>query len=161
MLKKSFLNILLIIIYSSSCLFIYQSKDLNYKQEKEKIEDDKIGYLEIKKINFQKPLYKGKKNNIEENVTIIKNEHNLLVLAAHSGTGPKALFNDLYQLNKGDKITINLNNELTNYQIEKIEEQKKDGTIEINKTNNKKLILTTCSLKSSYKQLVITCKLIT
>ena len=43
--------------------------------------------------------------------------------------------------------------------ITNIEEQTKDGTIEINKTNTKRLILTTCSKKDKNKQLVITSEL--
>ena len=42
------------------------------------------------------------------------------------------------------------------YKVTNIEEQAKDGTIEINKTNKQRLILTTCSKKDKNKQLVVT-----
>ena len=81
---------------------------------------------------------------------------NLIVLAAHSGRGYIAYFDDLDKLELNDIVKLTYNNKNLIYKVTNIEEQIKDGTIEINKTNKQRLILTTCSKKDKNKQLVIT-----
>ncbi len=117
-----------------------------------------IGTLTIDKINLSNNIYsiKSSHNNVEENVTILNDDENLIVLAAHSGPGYIAFFNDLDKLDLSDTINLTYKNKDLIYKITNIEEQSKDGTIEINKTNTKRLILTTCSKKDKNKQLVIT-----
>ena len=84
----------------------------NNKNGKTKIIDP-IGKLEIPKINLTKYLYdqNNSLNNIEENVTILKetiskNENGLIILAAHSGDSNKAFFNNLDKLTIGDYINL-------------------------------------------------------
>lgn len=172
---------ILIIFYILCCICIYHSQKTipkkQYKKEiinvKESIDNVKtitikeepIGALIIEKINLNKPLYEinSKKNNIEENITILKgsiepNKNNsIFFLAAHSGPGEIAFFNNLDKLNINDIITLKYKNIKYYYSVKDIWETNKDGNIEVNKDINNQLILTTCSKNDNTKQLVINC----
>ena len=176
MLRKSLVSILILTAYLSSCLFIYSietdkkeviskissieknTNTANYVNNNEEV----IGTLTINKINLSKDIYKinSSHNNVDENVTILNDDNNLIVLAAHSGPGYIAFFNNLDKLEFNDIIKLNFKGKKLKYKVTNIEEQVKDGTIEINKTNKQRLILTTCSKKDKNKQLVITSEII-
>ena len=173
MLRKSLVSILLLTVYLGSCLLIYNSeKDIksistanlerntntSYISTVSKEENDEIiGTLTIDKLNLSKNIYNinSSHNNVEENVTILNDDINLIVLAAHSGPGYIAFFDDLDKLELNDTINLTYNNKNLVYIVTNIEEQTKDGTIEINKTDKQRLILTTCSKKDKGKQLVV------
>ena len=158
-----------------SCILIYNTEPNNKKiniTKKENIsntanyinnqkDNELIGTLIIDKINLSNNIYniKSHHNNVEENVTILNDNENLIVIAAHSCLGYTAYFNNLDKLELNDTINLTYKNKDLVYNITEIEEQTKDGTIEINKTNTKRLILTTCSKKDKNKQLVITSEL--
>ena len=174
MLRKSLVSILLLTVYLGSCLLIYNSeKDIksistanlerntntSYISTVNKDANDEIiGTLTIDKLNLSKKIYNinSSHNNVEENVTILNDDMNLIVLAAHSGPGYIAFFDDLDKLELNDTINLTYNNKNLVYIVTNIEEQTKDGTIEINKTDKQRLILTTCSKKDKTKQLVVT-----
>ena len=176
MLRKSLVSILLLTVYLGSCLLIYNSeKDIksistanlerntntSYISTVSKEENDEIiGTLTIDKLNLSKNIYNinSSHNNVEENVTILNDDINLIVLAAHSGPGYIAFFNDLDKLELNDTVNLTYNNKKLVYKVINIEEQPKDGTIEINKTDKQRLILTTCSKKDKTKQLVVITK---
>ena len=80
-----------------------------------------------------------------------------MLLAAHSGTGEIAYFNELDKLNIEDEIILIINKTKYIYKVNNIWEEKKNGYININKSNNKKLILTTCSPTNNNYQLIIEC----
>lgn len=82
-------------------------------------------------------------------------DNSIIFLAAHSGTGPKAYFDDLDQLEINDPIELIYQNKTLLYYVTDIWEEDKNGYIHINKTNNNQLILTTCSPTNSKKQLII------
>ena len=173
MLRKSLVSILLLTVYLGSCLLIYNSeKDIksistanlerntntSYISTVNKdVNDEIIGTLTIDKLNLSKNIYNinSSHNNVEENVTILNDDMNLIVLAAHSGPGYIAFFNDLDKLELNDTVNLTYNNKKLVYKVTNIEEQAKDGTIEINKTDKQRLILTTCSKKDKTKQLVV------
>ena len=173
MLRKSLVSILLLTVYLGSCLLIYNSeKDIksistanlerntntSYISTVNKDENDEIiGTLTIDKLNLSRKIYNinSSHNNVEENVTILNDDMNLIVLAAHSGPGYIAFFNDLDKLELNDTVNLTYNNKKLVYKVTNIEEQPKDGTIEINKTDKQRLILTTCSKKDKGKQLVV------
>ena len=100
-----------------------------------------------------------KRNNVEEHITILNkselNNESLIILAAHSGNGKIAYFNRLDELKENDKIKLSINNKELTYKVKRIEEQDKTGKIEVVKSSNEQLILTTCSKNDSSKQLVI------
>ena len=151
-----------IVLFLFFLLFFNKSSEINQIEKKDK---EKIGELIINKINLKQDLYKieSKKNNIEENVTIMKESNypdianGILILAAHSGTGKIAYFEELDNLELKDNIIIKYNNRKYIYQITKIWEQEKNGYIKIKKENKKQLILTTCSPKKKNTQLIINC----
>ena len=173
----------LLIIYILCCICIYYSpktetknieiettneiKNTNQSIKNNIIikQEQPIGKLTIEKINLEKPLYEitSRKNNVEENVTILNgsiepNKNNsIFFLAAHSGPGDIAFFNDLDNLNINDKILLEYKNNNYIYIVKDIWETTKDGNIEINKEKNNQLILTTCSKKDKYKQLILNC----
>ena len=180
--------ILILIFYSTVCIGIYNTNDYNeisipkdkiitenleLKNEETSSEttnieviNTSIGNLIIEKINLNKPLYpiNDKKNNIEENVTILPGsispdkENSIIFLAAHSGPAPNSFFNDLDQLKENDKILLDINNIKYTYIVSSIWETEKDGTIEVSKEISNQLILTTCSKKDKNKQLIINTK---
>ena len=91
--------------------------ELQEEQKEEELGDvtnEYIGYLTIPKINLKKGFLdmRSKLNNIEQNITVIEGssypdkEKGNLIIAAHSGSGWKAFFNDLYKLSTGDKAEI-------------------------------------------------------
>ena len=157
-------------MYLGSCLLIYNNeKDIksisttnierntNTSYISTKENDKIVGTLTINKINLSKDIYDidNTHNNVDENVTVLNDDINLIVLAAHSGPGYIAFFDDLDKLELNDIIKLNFKGKNLEYKVTNIEEQVKDGTIEINKTNTKRLILTTCSKKDKSKQLVV------
>ena len=122
MLKKSLISILLLITYLGSCLLIYNLennsnkkhiKTVNIKSNQyinnkvnNQLNDKIIGTLKIDKLNLSNNIYNidSPNNNVDENVTILKDDINLIVLAAHSGPGYIAYFDNLDQLKINDII---------------------------------------------------------
>lgn len=82
-------------------------------------------------------------------------KNSIVFLAAHSGTGKIAYFEELSQLTIGDTINLEYKNQKYEYKVNKIWEENKNGYIHINKENSNQLILTTCSPTKTNKQLVI------
>lgn len=182
-MKKNILYLgTILLIYCLACYKIYQTneikspelttpiinkiikKDQIKKQEqKQEIQKDQIGYLKIDKLNLYQPLYSkdSSKNNVEENITILKEsimpteEESIVFLAAHSGNGKIAFFEELDTLDIGDIINLEYKNTNYQYKITDIWEENKNGYIHVNKNNNKQLILTTCSPTKKNKQLII------
>ena len=163
---------LLLSAYMIFCFMIYQ-KNVHISKSKviktENIErdvknnnnDNILATLTIDKINLHENIYdiNDKRNNVEEHVTILNNSElnneSLIILAAHSGNGKLAYFNRLNELKENDKVRLSINNKELVYKVKKIEEQDKTGKIEIIKSSEEQLILTTCSKNDSSKQLVI------
>ena len=144
---------------------ILSSDNLNIKYIDKK-EDTSIGSIYIHKINLNKNLFSinDSRNNIDENVTILNGsilpggDNSILFIAAHSGTGPKAYFNNLKYLEENDSVYINLYNVDYKYEITEIKEVEKTGYITGNRKYNHEIILTTCS-DNKGKQLIIYGKL--
>lgn len=134
---------------------------LNTREQEVTIKNEEIiGEIQIPKINLSKALYKqeSKLNNVEENVTILKVDlPNIIVLAAHSGTGKNAYFKDLNKLKINDTVNLKYIDNNYKYKVISIYEQKKSGYINIVEKDFSQLFLTTCS-NSKDKQLIIECK---
>ncbi len=125
------------------------SKENNYS------DNDYSFVIEIPKINLKKVVYNidSSHNNINKNITILKESPDLLILAAHSGNTSISYFKNLYKLSLEDFVYIYSDNKKKIYKVAKYYEEDKDGDIDISDNSiNKKLILTTC--KGSKKQLV-------
>ena len=132
--------------------------------QKEKIENNVsleknnyYGYLIIPTLNMTYGFYdiNNKLNDVDKNVTLINsNIENTFILAAHSGTGNLAYFNDLKYLEKDDEIYLKFKDKILKYEIVNIRSEKKNGKIKIKNKENQ-LILTTCDQVRKGNQLII------
>ena len=174
MLRKLYLVSIILLI--SLIGFIITSTKSNYEKintssivrisDKPKVLP--IARVIIKDIGVDEGLYdpKSSLNSVDKNVTILEksilpdNQNSIIFLAAHSGEGSIAYFNDLDKLEIGQEIIIQYKKYNYYYLIDKIFEEEKDGDIEINKTSNQQLVLTTCSKTNYKKQLIINSNLI-
>ena len=167
MIKRIYLLliVLLLLLLPMSILRI-SAKETIYPKFKISILGEKpLGTLIIKKLDLKENLYNidSPKNNVEEHVTILKEstlpdkDNSILFLAAHSGTGKIAYFEELDKLKVNDKIKIIYKNKEYQYLVKSIWEEKKDGYININREDHKQLILTTCSPNKKGYQLIINC----
>ena len=134
-----------------------------------KPQNNYIGMLQIDKINLNRGFVdpSSKYNDIKYNVTIIKGstfpdvKNGNFILAAHSGSGPLAIFKNLYKLEVGDKAVVTYKNKKYTYKIVKIYYQKKQGYIAIYRDGNKStLTLVTCTKNNSKSQTVYIAELI-
>lgn len=120
------------------------------------------GYLNIPSINMYLGFFNedSKLNDVSKNVTIIPtNINNTYLLAAHSGTGPLAYFNDLRKLKVDDEIYLEFKDKVNKYKVKRIRKEIKDGSISIPKKENM-LILTTCDQIVKGYQLIVEAKLV-
>lgn len=112
-----------------------------------------IGMLEIPKIQLKQGFVskEDQHNNVEENITILPESvypdmPGNFILAAHSGTGAIAYFNELYHLQEHDTIYVSYQNKKYAYEVVKIYEQEKTGTLRIYRDRSKStLTLITCT----------------
>lgn len=104
------------------CFSIYTNKTVDNKKIKvksstiistgKKTNNEILATLYIPKININRNIYpiKSPKNNVDENIKILKEstlpdtEDSTVFLAAHSGNGLVAYFNDLKELEPNDKV---------------------------------------------------------
>ncbi len=147
-------------------LYCYDTPKINIaegkiKEEKQilknNLQDNLLATITIDKIKiYNKPIYKmnTKENNINKNITILKNDEDLKVLVAHSGIGEIAYFKNLYKLEENDIVSLKFNERIDKYIVKNIYEEEKDGTLEIEKKYDNELVLTTCSYNKG-KQLII------
>lgn len=119
--------------------------------------------LDIPKLSLKKGIYLpgNPNNNIEKNITIHEKsilpdqENSNLILLAHSGTGPKAYFNDLVKLEKDYFIYIYYNYTKYIYILDNSYEVEKNGKALIKRNEKRKsIVLITCSQKNKNKQLI-------
>lgn len=123
-------------------------------EESDTYTDDYIGYLVIPKINLNKGFVdkRSSENDVEKNIMVIEGsaypdvEKGNFILAGHSGTGWKAFFNELYQLEVGDEAYVTYKGKRYTYKITNIYKQQKTGKIAIYRNYDKTtLTLVTCT----------------
>ena len=115
------------------------------------------GFLIIPSLNMTYGFYdtQSKLNDVNKNVALIdSNIENTYILAAHSGMGNLAYFNDLKYLRKKDKIYLKFENKTLEYEVVNIRNNIKNGKIRIKNKENQ-LILTTCDQIKKGNQLII------
>lgn len=150
--------------------------DLRYKTAQRKIEDKPIsknqseifGILTIPSLQLKKEIYpfQHPNNTVQYGIELLKetisqnSKNNFIVLAAHSGNGPHAYFNELEKLMKHDVITFQYQNQELEYQFFQKELVDKIGVIDINHYQESFLVLITCSKKYANKQEVYYAKLV-
>lgn len=162
MLRKSIILITLIIFIAIFVSF----KELNNSSseiKKSPLEIDNYskeefyGYLKIPSINMNLGFYNydSPLNNVEYNIELIEIPiEGSYLIAGHSGVGAKAFFNDLHNLQTGDDIYLDIENNTYHYIVDNIYRVKKTGSINISNAANM-LYLTTCDQIVSGYQLVI------
>lgn len=145
------------------------SNDKENQENKGNQDFNYIGFLEIPKLNLKRGFFdiNSKYNNVDSNITVINGstmpdeQNNNLILAAHSGSCSYCYFKNLYKLKKGDKASINYRGKKYNYEIVKIYEVTKDGTVAIYRDYSKNtMTLITCTRNSDTKQIVYILELI-
>ena len=128
-----------------------------------------IGTITIPKINLKAGFVSmnSKENDVDKHVAIMPTSTypdvalGNFILAAHSGRGKIAYFNDLYKLNVGDTVTIDYQGQNYTYQIVNIYEEKKTGKVAIHRNFNKTtLTLITCTNHNSKTQTIYIAELI-
>ena len=155
MVKRIYIILLLLIVIGTPLSIIKISTDTEPINT-----NDYYGKLIINKINLNEELFPigSNENTIERHVSILKDStEDLMIIAAHSGIGPIAYFQELDKLELNDEIILIIEDNKTVYKVKDIWEEKKNGYININKENTKQLILTTCSPNKEGFQLVINC----
>ena len=124
--------------------------------------DEKLGVIEIPKINLKRYLYKvdAYQNNVNKNIEVLKSsdmpdvKEGNLILAGHNGNTSVGHFRNLYKLSLGDDIIVNYKGKSYNYEVSKIYDVLKTGTVAIKRDKNKNTItLITCL--GSDRQLVV------
>lgn len=123
-----------------------------------------IGYLEIPKIGFKRGFVdiKSKYNDIKYNITIsdVSNMPDVdkgnFIIYAHSGDAYISFFANLYKLVEGDYAYVYYNNVKYTYQLVKVENVPKIGTVTLNRPNynTKELTLITCTKDNDHEQTV-------
>ena len=161
MIKRTYwiLILFLLLLLPMSILKISAKEDCSPVFRFNTVEERPIGTLTINKIKLNTDLYdiNSPRNNIEEHVTILKDDNDLIILAAHSGTGKIAYFEELDNLQENDEIILKYKNDISTYYVKNYWEEEKTGYININKEDTKQLILTTCSPNKPGYQLIINC----
>lgn len=131
--------------------------------EEEVITNDYIGYLEIPKINLNKGFLnvKSEENDVEKNLYVVpgsnypNKKNGNLIIAAHSGTGWKAFFNDLYKLEKSDVAYVRYKGMKYTYEVVNIYTHPKTGSVKIERDYEKStLTLITCTNNDDTTQTV-------
>ncbi len=156
----------------------YYEDESNSVMEVENIKSEKsndnldtskyIGVLEIPKISLKKGFLaiNDINNNVDKNLQVLNKstmpdeKDSILAIAAHSGYGSLAFFNDLHKLEKGDETYIYYKGVKYIYKIIDKYAENKDGTIEINSNKRPLLVLTTCSQEDKTKQIVVLAELV-
>ena len=166
MLKKSIIIITIIIIV----IVIINNKKENIISQVSNIsneyntynENEYLGYLQIPIINMNLGFYNYDSpiNDVEYNIELINtNIANTYLIAAHSGIGKKAYFNDLSKLKLNDDIYLKFKDKTNHYKIIDIRSVIKTGEIEISNEKNL-LYLATCDQIIDGYQLIITAKIV-
>jgi len=152
-----------------SCVGVYYNNEvsINSINEIEYIENrdnaiDYYAYLRIPEINLSQPLYskEDSRNDIDSNLIFIDDSDTPLmsngnvIIAGHSGSSTVSYFKNLYNLDIGDLIYLEYDNDVYKYKIDNKYLVKKTGNIEIIRdTNTKVVTLVTCY--GNDKQLVV------
>ena len=155
MVKRLYILLLLLLLISTPLSIVKISNETN------KSKDNTYGKIIINKINLKEELYPidSSENTIERHISILKGSMypDLMIIAAHSGIGPIAYFQELNKLELNDEIILIIKNKKSIYKVKDIWEEKKNGYINFNKELKNQLILTTCSPNKEGYQLVINC----
>lgn len=129
-------------------------EEIKEEENEGPVTDEYIGYLIIPKINLTKGFVDKRsiENDVEKNILVIEGsnypdvERGNFILAGHSGTGWKAFFNELYQLELNDTAYVTYKGKKYIYNLVNIYKQPKTGTVAIYRNYDvRTLTLITCT----------------
>lgn len=129
-------------------------EEIKEEENEGPVTDEYIGYLIIPKINLTKGFVdkRSNENDVEKNILVIEGsnypdvERGNFILAGHSGTGWKAFFNELYQLELNDTAYVTYKGKKYIYNLVNIYKQPKTGTVAIYRNYDvRTLTLITCT----------------
>ena len=129
-------------------------REIKQEEEEGPVTDEYIGYLTKPKINLTKGFVdkRSSENDVEKNILIIDGsnypdvENGNFIIAGHSGTGWKAFFNELYQLQLGDEAYVTYKGKKYVYNLVNIYKQPKTGKVAIYRNYDvRTLTLITCT----------------
>lgn len=135
----------------------------------DEVTNEYIGYLIIPKINLTKGFLdiRSTENDVEKNILVVAGsnypdtDRGNLILAGHSGTGWKAFFNELYQLQVSDTAYVTYKGKKYVYKITNIYKQPKTGKLAIYRDYDKTtLTLITCTNNDSATQTIYIAELV-
>ena len=124
--------------------------------------DEKLGVIQIPKINLTRNLYKMNtfQNNVDKNIEVLKSsdmpdvKNGNFILAGHNGNTAAGHFRNLHKLTLGDEVIVSYDNKNYSYEVSKIYDVLKTGTVAIKRDKSKNAItLITCL--GSDRQLVV------
>ena len=139
------------------------TKPIEEEKLPDEVTNEYIGYLIIPKINLTKGFLdiRSTENDVEKNILVVNGsnypdtDRGNLILAGHSGTGWKAFFNELYQLQVNDTAYVTYKDKKYVYKIKNIYKQPKTGKLAIYRDYNKTtLTLITCTNNDSGTQTI-------
>ena len=145
------------VFYQENSIELFeQDGEIEEKEQEElgKLTNDYIGYLTIPKINLKKGFLdkRSELNDVEKNILVVEGsnypdvKNGNLMIAAHSGPGWRAFFNDLYKLSINDTAEVSYKGKKYTYKIVNIYKQQKTGKIAIYRNYEKTtLTLITCT----------------
>ena len=136
---------------------IFYKSSTNISEESAEImplnNDESLNILEIPSLSFYEVFPSNQ--TVDQGIAILEQTESITILAAHSGSGPLAIFTPLEYLKIGNEINWNHQT----YQVFNIYYTLKDGDIELSLLDNSTyLILSTCSQLKKGQQLVIMAK---
>lgn len=148
--------------------FTFTKYKIEKVHEAKKIEEliarhDYYALLEIDRIDLKKELYEkdDSKNNVNQNVLLHQKsvlpsvgKKSNIILAAHSGSGSKAYFKDLYLLKIGDVVKFYYQDKIWIYEIQDIEYQDKTGVLYLKEDFREMITLITCTKGDKNKQTI-------
>lgn len=145
------------VFYQENSIELFeQDGEIEEKEQEElgELTNDYIGYLTIPKINLKKGFLdkRSELNDVEKNILVVEGsnypdvKNGNLMIAAHSGPGWRAFFNDLYKLSINDIAEVSYKGKKYTYKIVNIYKQQKTGKIAIYRNYEKTtLTLITCT----------------
>ncbi len=162
---------LIISCISSYAVYVssYNNNTITKDAVEVKVQETEQHVMEIKipNINLNGIIYEkeSKQNNIDKNIVIMNDSSypnekgGIVIIGAHSGTGPLAYFKNLNMLKINDKVEIIYENKKYDYYVTNIYLDSKDGSIIVNNYNStSKLYLYTCNPKDKNNYLVVVCE---
>ncbi len=159
--------------YESVTKIIYQTEEVSSEEdvegdltqldsEVEEYDESKIGTIEIPKIDLERYLYEvdSTENDVDKNIEILSSsdmpnvQGGNFILAAHNGNSAVGHFRDLYKVTLGDEVIINYKGNDYTYEISKIYDVLKTGSVAI-KRDSKQTTITLITCLGNDRQLVV------